>query len=120
MLGKFLVLFGFVVALLALLVLYALKVAHNFVYLRLRDKKQSGRFADFFNRNFSQKGDEKRWNEAFLALPLFYAISFEDESKGAHAILATIKKIHLAIYSVLIFALLLSVYASKAYPEGVF
>lgn len=117
---KFFILFLFIISVAAILVLYALKMAYNFLYLRLRDKKKPGAIGDFFTRNFIHKGDDMRWQKAFFALPLMFGIVLEDESQPIQDIKRIIKRLHMAIYSVLIVAMLLAIYASKAYPEGLF
>lgn len=90
------------------------------MYLKVRDLKKAGSLGDFFSRNFINKGDDQRWNEAFLALPLMFGITLDETNEEVNAIKRVIKKLHLAIYSVLIVAMLLGIYASKAYPEGLF
>lgn len=117
---KFFVLFIFIVSVVALLALYLIKIAFNFMYLRLRDKKAAGSLGDFFSRKFIHKGDDQRWRDAFLALPLLFGIEIDEDDDAVNTIKHTIKKVHVAIYSVLIMAMLVGVYASKAYPEGIF
>ena len=117
---KFIILFLFIVAVAALIVLYAIKIGYNFMYLRLRDRKKVGSLGDFFSRNFINAGDDQRWNEAFMALPLLFGITLDEPNQSLNDIKRVIKKLHMAIYSVLIVAMLLGVYASKAFPEGIF
>ena len=90
------------------------------MYLRLKDRKKPGSLGDFFSRNFINAGDDQRWNEAFMALPLLFGITLDEPNESLNEVKRVIKKLHLAIYSVLIVAMLLGVYASKAFPEGIF
>lgn len=120
MAAQFIVLFLFSISIMAMLVLYSIKLAHHFKYLRVKDKKKNGQFSDFYYRNFIDKKDSQRWKDAWLLFPLMYGIEVDDESDALNAIKKQIKKVNLAIYGVLIVALLVTVYAAKAFPEGIF
>lgn len=120
MIAQFIVIFLFIVSVGAILALYAIKIAHHFRYLRLRDRKKPGSIGDFFSRNFNDKKDPERWKQSFLMFPLLYAIALDETTEELNAIKAQIKKLNVSIYAVLALAMLVVVYASKAFPEGVF
>ncbi len=110
----------FLVSVVGILALYAIKVAHHFQYLRLSNKKNPGAISDFFSRNFSNKGDAQYWKEAFWIFPLLYAIVLDEPTEAMNNLKRKIKRLNVAIYMVLMVALLIVVYAAKAFPEGIF
>ena len=117
---KVIIIFLFVVSVMGILALYALKVSYHFVFLRLRAKKKPGTTSDFFSRNFINKDDAQYWKDAFLLFPLLYAIVFDEPTEALNDIKRKVKRLHIAIYALLMVALLTVVYAAKAFPEGVF
>ena len=119
MVAQFIIIFLFILSVLAILVLYAIKLAYHFLYLRLKDKKRVGELGDFFLRNFINKGDNERWKNAFMLFPLLYSIALDEPTTALNEMKQRIKKINVFIYVVLIVALLVVVYASKAFPEGI-
>lgn len=116
---KLIIIFLFLVSVTGILVLYAVKVAYHFVFLRLRAKKKPGKASDFFSRNFINKEDAHYWKNAFLLFPLLYAIVLDEPTEALNDIKRKIKRLHIAIYAFLIVALLTVVYAAKAFPEGI-
>ncbi len=119
MLAKFLIIFLFIISVSAILVLYAIKIAHHFRYQRLRDRKKPGTIGDFFSRNFIDKKDPERWKQAFLMFPLLYAIALDEPTEELNQIKRQIKNMNVTIYAVLAVAMLVVIYASKAFPEGI-
>lgn len=116
---KVIIIFLFIVSVMGILALYALKISHHFVFLRLRAKKKPGTINDFFSRNFINKGDAQFWKDAFLLFPLLYAIVLDEPTEALNSIKRKIKRLHIAIYALLMVALLTVVYAAKAFPEGI-
>jgi hypothetical protein len=110
----------FLVSVVGILALYAFKVAYHFQYVRLKNRKNQGVLSDFFSRNFSNKGDAQYWKEAFWIFPLLYAIVLDEPTEALNNIKRKIKRLNVAIYLVLMVALLIVVYAAKAFPEGIF
>ncbi len=117
---KITLLFLFILSIASLLVLYAFKMAIHFKFLRLKDRKKVGATSDFFYRAFNDKKDAERWKKAWMIFPLMFAVVLEEERTELNGLLKEIKKINFAIYSVLIVAMLVTVYAAKAFPEGIF
>lgn len=74
---------------------------------------------DFFLRNFINKGDNERWKKAFMLFPLLYSIVLDEPTIALNEMKQRVKKLNVVIYVVLIVALLVVVYASKAFPEGI-
>lgn len=121
MVTKFVILFLFILSVLALLVAFGLKLAWHFRFLRVQSKKPEGEITDFFTRNFTSKGDDERWKKAWFIFPLLFGVEEEETDKPEILLLKRrIRKHNLAIYVILIIAMLLTVYASKAFPQGIF
>lgn len=121
MLGRTLILFLFILAIIILLGLYLYKTSAHFRYLRIKAGKSPGSWADFIKRNFIFKNDDQRWKEAWLIFPLLFGVEVEDTDKPAEIdVKSVIRQANILIYLALIVAMILVVYASKAYPEGIF
>jgi hypothetical protein len=120
MIAQFLVIFLFILSVGALFALYAIKIAQHFRFLRLKDGKKPGTIGDFFTRNFKDKKDAERWKQSFLMFPLLFAIVLDEPREELNVLKAQIKKLNVSIYAVLALAMLVVVYASKAFPQGVF
>ena len=122
MAAKIVLLFLFIVSVAALIVLYALKLALHFQFLRVRDRKDPGAVSDFFYRHFVHKKDDARWKEAWMLYPLMFPVTIDEEEDKAPVIAMKkkIKRMNVNIYSALIIAMLVVVYAAKAFPEGLF
>lgn len=118
---KIILLFLFIVSIAALVVLYAYKLALHFQFLRLRDKRQVGELSDFFYRHFINKKDAERWKQAWMLYPLMFPVIMEEDDKQEVVQMKQrIKRMNVKIYMVLIVAMLVVVYAAKAFPEGLF
>lgn len=118
---KFIILFLFILSVLALLAAYGLKLAWHFRFLRAESKRPEGELTDFFTRTFLSKGDAERWKKAWLIYPLLFGVEEEEADKPEILVIKRrIRKQNLIIYVVLIVAMLLTVYASKAFPQGIF
>lgn len=120
MAAKVIILFLFIMSIATLVLVYAAKLAHHFRYLRAKDKKKPGSTLDFYYRNFVDKKDKERWKKAWMLFPLMFAIVLDDEHEELNTIKSQIKRLNMIIYVVLIVALLVGVYAAKAFPEGIF
>lgn len=116
---KVIIIFLFLVSVMGILALYAIKVSYHFVYLRLKAKKKPGATSDFFSRNFINKDDAKYWKESLMLFPLLYAILLDEPTEDLNEIKRKIKRIHIGIYILLMVALFTVVYAAKVFPEGI-
>lgn len=78
-------------------------------------KKKAGEVLDFLQFDWSNKKlRAERW-EAFLLYPLFYSVPIEPTDKEEVVRLKKgIKRIHIAIFSLLIVLILIGVYTSKS------
>ncbi len=119
MAAKIIIIFLFIVSLVAIVILYAYKLALHFMYLRLHDKKKPGSTTDFFYRVFTDKKDAQRWKEAWMLFPLMFPIVLDDEREELNAIKRQVKRLNVAIYAVLIVALLVVFTAAQFFPEGI-
>lgn len=119
MLTKFVVQFIILAGIPTLILLYAVKAGLQMQYIRLERKKKPGSWKEIFKLGDRKNNDLRM--EAFLKFPLMFAIVFEEgESDEMLEIKRSVKRIHILIYIALIFLILAAVYASKAYPEGIF
>lgn len=119
MIAQVLIIFIFIISLAAIFALYAFKLAFHFMYLRVKDKKKAGTSSDFFYRDFKDKSDAERWKEAWMLFPLLFPIVLDDDKEELNTIKARIKRLNVAIYSVLIVALLDVFVAAQFFPEGI-
>jgi len=119
MVAKIIVIFLFIISLSAIFILYAFKLAMHFMYLRVKDKKKAGSTSDFFYRDFKDKKDAARWKDAWMLFPLLFPIALDDEKEELNAIKSRIKRMNIAIYSVLMLALVVVFYAAQFFPEGI-
>ncbi len=121
MLTKFVVLFLFVLGIIALIALYIIKVGTHLQLINVENGKEPGRVIDLFFFNFSDASAKADRTKALLRYPLLFPVEMEeDEPKEVLEIKQRIKKINIAVYAVLIVMFLLVTYSSKAYPEGLF
>jgi len=116
---KVIIIFLFLISVMGILALYALKLSYHFIYLRGKSKKKIGVNTDFFSRNFINKEDAKFWKEAWLLYPLLYPIELDETLEELNMLKQKVKHLHIAIYVLLIIAMLTVVYAAKAFPEGI-
>jgi hypothetical protein len=119
MVAQIIVIFLFIISLAAIFILYAYKLALHFMYLRVKNKKKPGSTSDFFYRDFKDKKDSERWKEAWMLFPLLFPIALDDEIEELNAIKSRVKRLNVAIYSVLIVALIVVFYAAQFFPEGI-
>ncbi|HCP41366.1 MAG TPA: hypothetical protein DIT65_06185 [Cryomorphaceae bacterium] len=102
----------FILTALFLLVVYSYKWALHFQYLRVKNRKKSGSWKDFYTRNFINKKDLDWWNESFMILPLLYPTMMTGK-KNEDYWLRKIKRTNLVLYFLLIILLLTGIYFSK-------
>lgn len=116
-----LLLFLIVFFLLILIGLYLYKISAHFRYLRLKSVRKPGSWFDFIQRNFTFENDSKNWKDAWLIFPLLFGVDVDESDKpDIVAIKSTIRQANILIYLALIICLLLMIYTSKAYPNGLF
>lgn len=116
---KIIIIFSFLISVVGILALYSVKISFHLVYLRLKAKQKPGTPGDFFSRNFINKNDAQFWKEAFLLFPLLYPIVLDEPTEALNDLKRKIKRIHIGIYTLLMVALLIVVYAAKVFPEGI-
>lgn len=121
MLTKFVVLFLFLIGILALLVMYIIKVGTHLQLINIERGKDRGRVIDLFFFRFSDEEERAKRGQALLRYPLLFPIVFEeDETDEVTEIKRKIKKLNIGLYFVLIALILLVTYTAKAFPEGLF
>lgn len=121
MLTQFLVLFLFLMGILALLTLYFIKVGLQLMLIRNESNQSEGRVLDFISFDFGNADERKLRMQAFLRYPLMFPVDIDDaDSERIRVLKRQIKNVNIAIYGVLMLMILLVVYAGKAYPEGLF
>ena len=97
---------------LILLAVYSFKWSLHFQYLRVKNKKKSWSWMDFYKRNFIYKNYQNWWKESFMIFPLLYPVVMTGKDKEDHW-LAKIKRTNLVMYFLLIVLLLSGIYFSK-------
>lgn len=98
--------------LLILIVLYAYKVGlqYELLHLQKKRKKPSDRW-----ECWKKNANKPLRNEALMLYPLFFPISYDEQDReDIREQKASIKRINILIYWILILVLLLAVYISKA------
>lgn len=117
---QFLIIFGALVSILSILALYALKVAYQYQYLRLKNDLKRSDLFEAWSLSLSDERKKKLRNEAIMLYPLFFPIVLDDTKEEMLQIKRTIKRLHIFIYIALMAIMLIGVYTSKAYPNGIF
>lgn len=99
---------------------YLIKAGRQLQCLRLQKKHKPGSVSDFWQFDIKNKKERAlRW-QAFLMFPLLYPVVIEEsEKQEIKDIKLKIKDLNIVLYFLLIFIILIGVYASKAYPEGI-
>ena len=117
---KFILIFGAIVSVMSVFGLYALKVAIQYQYLRLKKGLKRTDLFEAWSMSLSKEDDKKRRSEAVMLFPMFFPIELDEQKEELLSIKKTIKKIHILIYFSIMAIMLIGVYASKAFPNGIF
>ena len=117
---KFFLIFGALASILTILGLYALKVAYQYQYLRLKNKLKRSDLFEAWSLSLKSERDKKLRNQAIMLYPMFFPIDLDDTNEDMLEIKRTLKKLHIYIYIALMMVMLIGVYTSKAYPNGIF
>ncbi len=115
MLLQFVFIFLAVVIMLAILVLFVVKAGMQLQYLRIKQKKKKGNISDFIQFDYTDSKERAlRW-EAFLLFPLMYAIVLDEDHEELNALKQAVKRIHIAIYILLIVLIIMGIYSEKVF-----
>ena len=117
---KFLLIFGAITSILVILGLYALKIAYQYQYLRLKNKLKRTDIFEALSFSLKSDRDKKLRNEAIMLFPMFFPIELDDTKEEMLDIKKTLKKLHIYIYISLMAIMLIGVYTSKVFPNGIF
>ncbi len=116
MLLKFIFIFLTTFLLFAILGLFVVKAGLQLQYLNLKKKKKKGQVYDILQFDWSNSQErQKRW-EAFLLFPLLFAITLDDSKEELNQIKLKVKRIHIAIYIILMILVVLAIYSQKVFP----
>jgi hypothetical protein len=117
---KFFLIFGALASILIILGLYALKIAYQYQYLRLKNRLKKTDLFEAWSLTLKSDRDKKLRNQAVMLFPMFFPIDLDDTNESMLDIKRTLKKLHIYIYIALMGIMLIGVYTSKAYPNGIF
>ncbi len=117
---KFFLIFGALASILIILGLYALKIAYQYQYLRLKNRLKRTDLFEAWSLSLKLDRDKKLRNQAIMLFPMFFPIDLDDTNEAMLDIKRTLKKLHIYIYIALMAIMLIGVYTSKAYPNGIF
>ena len=120
MITKFVILFLAIISVLAILTVYALKIAHQYQYLRLQAGLKKTDFFEALSLSLKDEKSKKLRNRAIMLFPMFFPIVLDEKKETLNDIKRSIKKLHIIIYILLMVIILVGVYASKIYPNGMF
>lgn len=100
----------------AIIFMYLRKAGIQLMYLRKKKGKKPGRPADFLRFSFSNARERKaRW-EAFLMFPMLYPIALDDKDESLNNYKLKVKRLHIGIYMMLIFLVVLAIMSEKVFP----
>ncbi len=99
---------------------YALKIAYQYQYLRLKAGLKKPDLFEAWSLSLKDKRDKKLRNQAIMLYPMFFPIILDEKKEALNNIKRNIKKLHIIIYVLLMVIILVGVYASKTYPNGMF
>ena len=120
MISKEFLLISSVLVLLATLSVYLLKAGRQLQYLRVKKKQKPGFVRDFWKFDFKNTQERSLRLQALLLYPLLFPVVIEDSDKQeVKDIKLKIKDLNIVLYFLIIFIILIGVYASKTYPEGI-
>lgn len=77
-------------------------------------------FFDIFKWGQGKPKEKQLKKEALMLFPLLFPIELENEKEELENIKKRIKKLHISLYFIIIVIMLIGVYTSKAYPNGMF
>ncbi|MDX5326417.1 MAG: hypothetical protein LPK80_09160 [Bacteroidota bacterium] len=118
MIVKFILVFLFSVLVPFLVLLFIWKVGKQFQFLVLKNEGRHCQWTEVFRFSDSERNPLRQ--QAFMLFPLMFPVILDEDNDALNKIKGRVKQIHISIYFVLIILLLTSIYASKAYPEGIF
>ena len=99
--------------------LFIVKAGMQLRYLRIKARKKPGALSDIIQFDYSSVKERKERWEAFLLFPLMYPIEIEEnEKEELRTIKRKVKRIHIAIYAILILVIILGVYSEKVFPAA--
>jgi hypothetical protein len=116
---QFVLIFGSIISIIGILGIYALKIAYQYQYLRLKNGLKQNDLFEAWSISLKKEADKKRRNEAVMLFPLFFPIVLDDKKQEMNDIKRTIKKLHIFIYLFVIVIMLIGVYSNKAFPNGI-
>ena len=120
MITKFVILFLGISSILALIGVYALKIAYQYQYLRLQAGLKKTDLFEALSFSLSDVKSKKLRNQAIMLYPMFFPIILDEKKEILNDLKRSIKKLHIIIYILLMVVILVGVYASKVYPNGMF
>lgn len=103
-------------ALLAIIWMYLRKAGLQLMYLRKKKGRSPGSIRDFWKFNYSDpKARKIRW-EAFMLFPMLYPVAMDDKDETLKAYKLKVKRLHIGIYLMLIFLVVLIIMSEKVFP----
>ncbi len=115
MINQFLFLFFGLSVMIALLAIFVVKAGLQLQYLRLKNKKEKGSIFDFLQFDISDSKQRKVRMEAFLLFPVMFAVVLDEDDEELNNIKRKVKRLHIAIYLILIILTILAIYSEKVF-----
>lgn len=109
-----------ILSLAGLVLLYGKKIVIQYQYLRLKNRLKPSAAWDVFAFKMKTEKESQLRNQAWMLYPLMFPVEMETEKEDLENLKGKVKKIHIALYVLLMVVILLGVYTSKAYPNGMF
>ena len=101
--------------LIAIIWLFLQKADRQLEFYKL-ERKLPYQKGDFWRRGWSNsKLRKERW-QAFLLFPMLFPIEIDQKNDDLAEIQKSVKKIHIAVYGLLILLVVLAVYSEKVFP----
>jgi len=120
MFSKDFLLIASILVIVATFLIYLLKAGRQLQYLRIKKKKKPGLVSDFWKFDFKNAQERSLRLQALLLYPLLFPVVIEESDKQeVKDIKLKIKDLNIVLYFLIILIILLGVYASKTYPEGI-
>jgi len=105
---------------LAIITVYALKIAYQYQFLHLKNGRKKPDLFEALSLTLKDPKSRKLRNQAIMLYPMFFPIILDEKKEELNDIKRSIKKLHIIIYVLLMVIILVGVYASKVYPNGMF
>ena len=100
--------------------LYAIKIAWQYQYFRMKENLKKADFFEAWNIKMKNERDRKLRYKSIMAFPLMFPMEMENEKYDLEEIKKRIKRIHIGLYILIMVIMILGIYSSKAYPNGIF